>query len=60
MSSNYMGLGCSGCIIASILSWIVNKSIGWAIVHFFCSWFYVVYWAFAKTRLYDWLVSVAR
>lgn len=34
-----------GGLLAVILSWTVNHSIGWCILHFFCSWFYVIYWA---------------
>lgn len=36
-----------GMILAVILSWMVNHSVFWAILHFFCSWFYVIYWVFA-------------
>lgn len=34
-----------GGLLAVILSWTVNHSIWFAILHFFCSWFYVFYWA---------------
>lgn len=34
-----------GGILAIICSWSVNHSVGWAILHLFCSWFYVIYWA---------------
>ena len=37
-----------GSILAAILSWTVNHSILWAILHFFCGWFYVIYWAITK------------
>lgn len=49
-----------GFILAVILSWIANHSIGWCIVHFFCSWFYIIYWVLVKTELYAWLVSMYR
>jgi hypothetical protein len=55
---NYRSYGCVGAIIAVILSWIANHSVGWCILHFFCGWLYVVYWAICKTALYPWLVSV--
>lgn len=42
---NESGVGL-GMVIACILSWTVNHSILWAILHSFCSWFYVVYWIF--------------
>ena len=38
------GLG-FGAALAMIISWSVNKSIIWAIVHGICSWFYVIYYA---------------
>lgn len=38
------GSGCGGMVLAIFLSWISNHSVGWAIVHAFCGWFYVVYW----------------
>jgi hypothetical protein len=33
-----------GGLIAVILSWIVNHSVLWAILHFFFGWLYVVYY----------------
>jgi hypothetical protein len=54
------GIGCLGSIAAAVLSWIVNKSVLWCIIHFFCSWFYVIYWALCRSKLYDWLCSIAR
>jgi hypothetical protein len=47
-----------GCIGAAVLSWIVNQSVLWAILHFFCSWLYIVYWALTKTNLYYWLQTL--
>ena len=32
-----------GGIIALVFSWIVNGSVGWAILHLLCGWFYIVY-----------------
>ena len=37
------GGGLAG-IIAAVLSFYVNQSIFWALVHFVCSGFYIVYW----------------
>jgi hypothetical protein len=47
--------GCLGCFVAAFLSWIANKSILWAILHFFVGWLYVVYWFIFRSPLYDWL-----
>ena len=32
-----------GSAVATGISWYVNHSIGYAIVHFFLSWFYILY-----------------
>ena len=37
-----------GSAIAVAISWSVNKSIIWAIVHGFFSWFYVIYYALTR------------
>ena len=39
------GIGLGG-ILAVVLSWITWHSIGWAIIHFWFGWFYVIYWLF--------------
>lgn len=33
-----------GSVIAVLCSWSVNHSIGWAVAHFACGWFYVIYY----------------
>lgn len=33
-----------GALLAVILSWSVNHSVIWCIIHFFCGWIYVFYW----------------
>jgi len=38
------GGGLLGGILAAFLSWHSWHSIGWLIIHFICSWFYVIYW----------------
>ena len=37
-----------GAALAIAISWSVNKSILWAIVHGFFSWFYVIYYAITR------------
>jgi hypothetical protein len=32
-----------GSLLAVLISWSYNHSIVWAIIHFFCSWLYVIY-----------------
>jgi len=39
-----------GCALAITISWSVNHSIWWAIVHGICSWFYVIYFALGHGR----------
>lgn len=60
MTYGISGMYPLGGLFAVILSWIVNHSVGWCILHFFCSWIYVVYWFVVKTRCYDWLTSLVR
>jgi len=52
--------GAIGGILAVVMSWMVNHSILWCIIHFFCGWLYVIYWILAKTAIYDWLLSTVR
>lgn len=37
-----------GSAIAVAISWSLNQSILWAIIHGFLSWFYVIYFAFTR------------
>ncbi len=37
-----------GSALAIAISWSVNKSILWAIIHGLFSWFYVIYYALFK------------
>jgi hypothetical protein len=40
-----------GSLLAVLLSWTVNHSILFCIVHFFCSWAYVIYWSLVYGKL---------
>jgi len=42
-STTSSGVGI-GSVIAVILSWTINHSILWAILHGILSWFYIIYW----------------
>ena len=35
--------GSIGAVLAALLSWNVNGSVLWALIHAFFSWFYVIY-----------------
>jgi hypothetical protein len=48
-SAGTAGIG-FGCAIAITISWSVNKSIIWCIIHGICSWFYVIYYALGFVR----------
>ena len=39
-----------GCALAIAISWSVNHSIVWAIIHGICSWVYVIYYALGGGR----------
>jgi len=43
-SSSSSVLGGVGCAAAVVLSALTNHSFWWGFLHFFCGWFYVVYW----------------
>jgi hypothetical protein len=45
MNSTSSGIGL-GSVIAAILSYSVNNSILWALIHGFFGWFYVLYYVF--------------
>lgn len=42
---------------AVILSWSVNQSVWWAILHGFLSMFYVVYWVIKYSAVTHWIAS---
>lgn len=44
-----------GGIIAAALSFALNKSIFWAILHYLCGYVYVLYWLFKYTRFAEWV-----
>ena len=47
--SKYIDTGLSmGAALAMAISWGVNKSILWAILHGVFSWFYVIYYAIVR------------
>jgi len=37
-----------GCVLASVISWSIHKSISWAIIHGIFGWFYVIYYAIVR------------
>jgi len=39
-----------GCALAIAISWSVNHSIVWAVIHGIFSWFYVIYYALGGGR----------
>lgn len=40
-----------GSVIAVVISWSVNHSVLWAIIHGFFGWLYVIYYLFAYVLL---------
>ena len=46
-SAGWSGIS-MGTALAMVLSYSLNKSILWAILHGVCSWFYVIYFAIVK------------
>jgi hypothetical protein len=43
MSQTKSGIGI-GAVVAGVLSWTVNHSIVWMLIHILCGWFYVVWY----------------
>jgi hypothetical protein len=39
-----------GSALAMVISWSINKSLLWAIIHGIFSWFYVIYYALGYGR----------
>lgn len=37
-------MGTYGTIIAIVISWSINHSVGWAVLHGLFGWFYVIYY----------------
>jgi len=48
----------AGAFLGATLSWIVNHSVGWSMLHFLCNWVYVIYWLITKTSFYAYLESL--
>lgn len=48
-SNSYISSGISfGSALAIVISWSINKSIAWAILHGLLSWIYVFYYAVTR------------
>jgi hypothetical protein len=46
MNSEYIKVfGVFGSMLAITISWSLNKSLFWAIIHGLCGWLYVIYYA---------------
>lgn len=46
-----------GSVIAICLSFVVNKSILWCILHAIFGWLYVIYWLFSYTKFSEWILQ---
>lgn len=54
--SSKVNVSCSvGGIVAVILSYAINESFWWALLHAFCGWFYVMYWLLSYTDILEWI-----
>ena len=50
MSSSSGGVFTLGSVIACIISYALNHSFGWAILHFLFSWLYILYAVISYTK----------
>lgn len=46
-----LGPNVYGAVIAFFLSYCINKSILWGILHYLMSWWYVLYWLLSYTNI---------
>ena len=53
--STYGAMSTLWTLGAIILSWSVNHSIFWCIVHAICGWFYVLYWIFKYSNIIQYI-----
>lgn len=51
------GSAIPGSVIAAAMSYAINKSIFFCILHFICGWVYVLYWLFTYTDISNWINS---
>lgn len=49
-SSSYL---IPGSVFAGVLSFAVNKSVIWAILHMLCGWVYVTYWVCSYSNIIE-------
>lgn len=60
---NRKGCGCvlwgglASGVVAAILSWLVNSSLGWALLHFVAGIFYIIWWMIMHFP--NWLANYA-
>jgi len=52
-----VGSAMPGCWLAVFLSYVINQSLWWCFLHFFCGWIYVIYWLFSYTEIRDWMMQ---
>lgn len=55
--SFYFNFSSVGALVAFCMSYTVNSSVCWGILHFFMSWIYVVYWLFSYTHFKQWMLQ---
>ena len=48
-----------GGAIAMMMSYALNQSIFFAIVHMLLGWMYVIYWLFTYTEIREWIMQWA-
>lgn len=57
MNKGWTSAGSLLSFVAIAMSWTINHSIFWAILHAFCGGFYVLYWLFSYTKFQDWMMQ---
>lgn len=44
-----------GALVAVVMSYAINQSFWWALLHAFCGWMYVLYWLLTYTKVLEWI-----
>ncbi len=58
-----ISIGSWGLFVALVsvaMSWVVNHSFWWALLHFFIPYIYIPWWCLMHTGLIGWLEGIAK
>lgn len=47
-----------GCVAAAVLSFVVNKSFWWCVLHMLLGWLYIIYWICSYSNIPEWIFNI--